>query len=116
MELVGAIDLNLPLDFPTEGTPLDPLRPSIVVKIPDLQQFFLSPAGSNVEITLPDFAAAFGDVFDDLQYLSSFATSWEGFFAIVEELADGEVFGLPVPLIGDELATGCSSLSICGTA
>ncbi len=105
-KLVGAVNLDLPIDFPTRGVPLDPNVPSLLVKIPDLGKFFAEPGASNAAITLPDFATAFGDVFSNLQYLSSLALSWDGFFSVVEEVADGDVFGVPIPLIGNELAEG----------
>ena len=105
--LEGEVDVDLPLYFPTASEPLvDPNGvSSIKFTIDSLADFLDNPKAFT--FTLPDFAAIIDEKIPNLaDNLSAMVSSWEGFFTLLEEVADGEVFGVELPLIGDGLAEG----------
>lgn len=57
----------------------------------------------------PDLASVLTG-FDLSGDLGGFITSWEGIFTLLEEVTDGDLFGIPIPLVGGQLAQGATFL------
>ncbi|MEX2187724.1 MAG: hypothetical protein WD875_13050, partial [Pirellulales bacterium] len=106
--LTGTAAANLPVDFQTVGNPLDPAVPAIVLNA-NLQTLL---SGGSISLVVPDFAGRAAALLGDLRSnLAGLVGSWDGIFMLLDELVDGEVFGVPIPLIGNQLAQAASFLT-----
>ncbi|MGH7140293.1 MAG: hypothetical protein ACREHD_31540, partial [Pirellulales bacterium] len=103
--LNGQLNVDLPLDFPTKGTPLDPNQRDLTVSIPDLQAGLSGTANSIAIATptvsaatlagnLPAFGQGLGSLFDDLQ-----------------DVFSQDAFASSLPLIGTQLADNVTFFS-----
>ena len=112
--LTGTANANLPVFFNTVGNPLDPNVPAIVLDIDDLAAVLSNP-GSILQppiLVMPDFEALVNQLVGNLQdNLDGLVGSWDGIFTLIEDLVDGNVFGVPVPLVGDQLAQAASFIT-----
>lgn len=106
--LTGMAMATLPVFFGNDQTPFDPTTPAIVLTA-DLETLL---EGGTISLVVPDFAARIDALIGDLQdNLDGLVGSWDGVFKLLEDLVDGNVLGVPVPLIGDQLAQAASFLT-----
>ncbi len=112
--LTGTATANLPVDFMTVGHPLDPSTPAITLNVTDLASVLNNP-GSLLQppiLVMPDFAGLVNQLIGDLQSnLDGLTGSWDGIFKLLDELVDGNVFGVPIPLVGKQLAQAASFIT-----
>lgn len=95
--VAGAVNATLPLYFPTVTQALDPSKPNLIVNVADL-----SDIPGTTSLVVPDFAARFGGI-DLSSDLSGLLDGWDGIFTLLETALDQQVFGVKLPLIGDQL-------------
>jgi len=93
----GLFHADLPVFFPTETMPLDPAQPSLVI------QADLTDIAGTTSLTVPDLGNAIENLSDFASNLSVLSDGWSGFFLLLEQVLDGQVFGAKLPLIGDQL-------------
>ncbi|TVP76127.1 MAG: LEPR-XLL domain-containing protein, partial [Puniceicoccaceae bacterium] len=99
------VDIELPVFFPTTSVP-----------VVDAETGEPSPIFLRGLLSDPDSFSIGGPNFDDLiagvtDLMDSFDSGLDVFFFLLDELADGELFGLPIPLIGDQLASAANFIS-----
>jgi Ca2+-binding RTX toxin-like protein len=101
-DLVGAVDINLPLFWPTESLPLGGPSPAnnLHIVIADL-----SDIANTTTITTPDIAATFGSV-DLLTQLAVVTDGLDLLLKTIQDALNGEVFGVSLPLVGSKLKDG----------
>ena len=96
--LKGQLTVDLPVDFPTPGTSLDPNQPDLTVSIGDLQAGLSGTPGSIV-IAAPEVSGA--KLSDDLPSLG------QGLSALLDGLQQvvaNTAFAKSLPIIGNQLA------------
>lgn len=98
IDVTGAATASLPIFFPTQTTPLDPLHPSLELAIGDLAD----PIGTFSVVSSPDFLSII-DNLDLTANLESLIGGWSGMLLLLEQAMAGEVLGVKLPLIGDKL-------------
>ena len=102
--LNAKVNVTLPVFFP-EPTPLAPL----VITIPNLSAFFQGTAGS-FTVTTPDFTSLING-FSLPNNLGAFLDGLDMFLGYLTDALDGQVFGAPVPLIGNSLQGGAEIIN-----
>ena len=119
-DLTGAAEVRLPLYFPTRSNPLIGID-SNLDKVPDLPSDLDSdgildhhlvlrvaslsdPIGtlSLIGPKAEDFRAVFGNI-DLMANLNAMTQSWTGIMDLLDQVLGGRVFGINLPLIGDQL-------------
>ncbi len=110
--LDARVGAQLPVYFPTESAFLGDIQ----VDIQDLlDPFDVSssdgdPATSSFDA--PDFGAAISSLLADLAAnLSALGNGWDGLLNLFIDALDGDVFGVKLPLIGDQLAGAANFLA-----
>ncbi|XZE17820.1 SdrD B-like domain-containing protein [Pirellulaceae bacterium SH449] len=100
----GVVGVDLPLTFQLGGATTQPLQ----IHWPQLnstnfaQVATINPSGGN-QIVLPDLNQAIGS-FTLLDGVHALAAGLEGLFGLIERYLGDEVFGIPVPMIGQGLS------------
>ncbi|HKK53086.1 MAG TPA: hypothetical protein VKA74_15925, partial [Myxococcota bacterium] len=116
-ELAGGVDVSLPVFFPNDSIERGAVALQVGLALDD--ENGLTTTGSGVqffEVGQPD-PVAFSELFDlsgllDLGQLSLFdnvllaVDGFDLFLGGLQDVLDGEVFGIELPLIGDGLADG----------
>ncbi|NBB77971.1 MAG: LEPR-XLL domain-containing protein, partial [Verrucomicrobia bacterium] len=95
-EVIGSIDADIPLRFPSEAVSDEIGSVSLNALLSDLDSAtlsFSSPSGDSLE-----------DIIAGLDFGETFGSGVDLFFIALEELADGDIFGIELPFIGDALA------------
>ncbi len=90
----------MPGDGNNDGVPDNQL----VIRITDLSDI----SGSTTLIP-PNYAGVLNSL-DLSEQLEALTGSWEGLFSLLDMLADGQLFGISIPLVGDQLAQGAQFL------
>ncbi len=107
-DVVGAAALHLPINRPGGSTPqpLDPSNPNLSIQIADIAD----PIDSLSIIQVPDFSNILNSI--------SFGDGIEGLIAgvdsllkLLEDVLDGKVLGIDLPLIGDKLKDAANFLT-----
>ena len=88
VKLEGAAFLNLPIEL--VGQQLDPLT----IEVPDI-----SNPTFNVT-SVPDITGAISNIIENL---SGIKGGWDALFFVLDEVLDGDLFGVEIPIIGDTL-------------
>ena len=113
-ELTGSAEARLPLFFPDPETPIaEPIDDDgdgfpdneIVVQIGRLADI-----PGTIEFGVPNFEDLLANL-DITEQLGSLVSSWDGLFKLFEEVADGTLFGFPIPLVGDQLAQAATFIT-----
>ncbi|MGK7957965.1 MAG: DUF4347 domain-containing protein, partial [Crocosphaera sp.] len=120
----GELEVDLPLYFPTESNPLggstsdidgDGINDnSLHIEISDLSEI-----GASLTVVTPDIKNSIGlyAIVNSVDVVSLIAGKGEGqennaidkgILGNIEDILTGEVFGLPLPLIGDKLETAAN--------
>ncbi|MEX0330765.1 MAG: LEPR-XLL domain-containing protein, partial [Puniceicoccaceae bacterium] len=111
--LTGQLDVSLPTFSPTESDPIG----QFALSVPDLDVFFDALLAGNVEAydpvlspegqfsyALPNFEAALESFLEKFENAwQSITSGWDAFLTFLETAVDEEVFGVKLPLVGDQL-------------
>ena len=101
LSLQAGVKADLPVFFPTDS---DRLNPNLSITIPSLSQLFQGNT-SQVTVTAPDLAAALSSLSLG-DSLGSAALGLDKLLEVLQNALNGEVFGIPLPLVGTSLKEG----------
>jgi Ca2+-binding RTX toxin-like protein len=103
VDIDGSLNINLPAYFPTESIGIGAFGLNLG---PNIDWDSLTPSALANALTLPDFSKI--DM-SKLNIFDSILLAVDGidmFLTQLQDVLDGEVFGITIPFIGDKLAAG----------
>ena len=101
VQLDGALDVDLPVQFPL---PIAPGQPHLLLQITDLSQ-----SVATTTLTGPDVALLLSDLSLE-DNLDSFRQGWDELFMELDHALDEAVFSHGLPLLGDQLTGAFDSI------